>query len=127
MNCTAIRHGSTRYAYTAFGCRCPAAVAAMRVARKRHETSRGSRYQPTGRRAGWSNTNDPHVDPVAVARACLGDRGVRLTPAERTAAVARLSAGGWSIVRTAQQLGISDQAVLRHRAKLAAATERRAA
>lgn len=119
MNCTATRHGNI-YAYKSFGCRCDDTVAALRASRRRYDAKRGNRYQPTGRRSGWNNS----TDTVAVARACLGDRSVRLTPAERTAAVARLAAGGWSIVRTGQQLGLSDRAVLRHRAKAAAVVER---
>jgi hypothetical protein len=116
-DCTATRHG-TSYSFRNYGCRCPAAVAANR----RHK---GVNRPPrcTGRRTGWSNSHDPAIDTVAVARACLGDTAiaVRLTPAERTVAVAKLRALGWSIRATAVRLGLSDRAVQRHRAKLAAA------
>lgn len=56
-----------------------------------------------------------YVDPVAVERACLGDR-VRLRPIERRAAVHRLTASGASARSIAQLLGVTTRAVVRCRA-----------
>ncbi len=103
MTCTATRHGTTVHAYKK-GCRCPAAKAAKAAEDRRWP----SRRPPLG----------GHIDPVAVARACLGDRTIRLTPAERTAAVEHLTAKGRSRAWIAVQLGIAERTVARHRATI---------
>lgn len=81
---------------------------------------------------GWDDIDDPtehpvtgtalHVtrddqvlDQVAVARATTGDQ-VRLTVAERTAAIAILAARGCSDAQIAALLGCTDRTVQRHRA-----------
>ncbi len=103
MTCTATRHGTTVHYYKKWGCRCPAARAA-----KAAEAQRWPRPKP-------ARQPEP-VDPVAVARACLGDRTIHLTPTERGAAIARLTAKGRSQAWIADQLGISRRTVVRHRA-----------
>ena len=63
-----------------------------------------------------SFSRDPHIDPVAVERACHGDR-VRLTIEELTVAVVKLTAAGMPAFTIAERLRISDRAVTRHRAR----------
>ena len=101
--CTATRHAGTAYAYR-HGCRCPAAKAAKAAEHRR-----------------WPRTTKT-VDVVAVNRACLGDRHVRLSPAERAVAVHHLTAKGRSRRWIADQLGISPRTVARHRANPRTAT-----
>lgn len=107
--CTAGIHG-TLYAYRAHRCRCPAARGAKAAEHQRALQRHGPRPQS-------SQSAAADVDPVAVARACLGDRTIRLTPAERAAAVQRLTAKGRSRAWIAAQLGIHRRTVARHRAQ----------
>lgn len=106
--CAAERHG-TRRAYTHYGCRCPEAIDAMR--------SRYAARRPGGTRTG-PRSRDPHADPVAVARAVMGDRTVYLTVLELGLAIAELGRRGYSAKVTATRLGVSDRTVTRHRAGL---------
>lgn len=103
--CTAQRHGGTVHFYKKHGCRCPAARAA-----KAAESQRWPRPKP--------EPQPPIVDPVAVARACLGDRTIRLTPGERATAIGRLTDRGRSQRWIADQLGIHTRTVARHRANI---------
>ncbi len=57
-----------------------------------------------------------YVDPVAVERACWGDR-VYLRPKERTAAAQRLTARGLSAQQIADMLGVSSRTIRRCRAR----------
>ncbi len=98
MTCTAPLH-NTLHAYKKWRCRCPKARAAKAAADRRWPS------RPPAR----------HIDPVAVARACLGDRSIHLTPTERGAAIRRLTAKGRSQAWIADQLGISTRTVARHR------------
>jgi hypothetical protein len=62
------------------------------------------------------------VDEVAVERACRGE-SVRLTPAERRAAFARLLAEGMTPTQAGERLGMSGSAVSAVLAELAALAE----
>ncbi len=95
---------NTLWAYRKHRCRCPAARAAKAAEhqRRRHRTAPPPRTTPT-------------VDPVAVARACLGDRTIRLIPAEREQAIQALTAKGRSARWIAVQLGCATRTVVRHR------------
>lgn len=63
--------------------------------------------------------NHPGLDPVAVNEACAGRLPAKhLTGDERTEAVCRLTAAGWSIPRIASQLQLTERAVSRNRRKL---------
>lgn len=69
---------------------------------------------------GYNPTIAPQpVDDAAVLRATWGDP-VELNPAERTEAVARLSARGMSTAEIARTLRVTTRTVTRHRAKVAA-------
>ena len=57
---------------------------------------------------------DPHVDPIAVERACHGDR-VRLTIAERAEVVRILTGRRLSARAIGQRIGISARTVQRYR------------
>lgn len=105
MTCPAPRHNST-YAYDRFGCRCPEAVE-----RRRHAWR--VRYRPKG----MFRYPKLHggVDPMAVERACAGDRQVQLTKAEMHAAVDELSRLGKSAAQIAIRLGVSPRTVQRYR------------
>lgn len=108
--CTATRHGTTYHAYRQHRCRCPAAIADMRTEWRRQKDPNRQRR--------WTNGAD--VDNIAVARATHGDRSIRLTAAERAAAVHRLTNQRRSQRWIADQLGISTRTVVRHRTRTAA-------
>jgi DNA-binding NarL/FixJ family response regulator len=57
------------------------------------------------------------IDEVAVERAAKGER-IRLTPAERQAAVAHLTRWGYSAAEIAERLGVTARTVERIRARL---------
>lgn len=105
MTCAAVRHNTT-YAYDRFGCRCPEAVE-----RRRHAWR--VRYRPKGTFR-YPRINGG-VDPMAVERACGGDRDIRLTVAEMRAVIAQLSRQGRSAAQIAIRLGISPRTVQRYR------------
>lgn len=107
-NCTATFHNTFR-AFNA-GCRCPRISDVMSaVNRRRSAARRGIGRGPATRRS-----RDPHVDPIAVERACHGDP-VPLTVRERGLAIERLRQQGLSIVETAVRLHVAPRTVSRHR------------
>lgn len=110
QRCGATRHG-TEAAYKQHGCRCPELVERLRQAWRR-QPARLQRN--SGRSRGWRNGTD--VDPVAVLRAMLGDRQVPLNTAERAEAIERLTTRNWTANQIADQLGVSQRTVIRHRA-----------
>jgi hypothetical protein len=67
------------------------------------------------------------VDPAAVVRACGGDTRLRLTRAETTECVRRLTQQGLSAQQVADRLGITGRQVTRHRAVDRAARQQAAA
>lgn len=99
MTCKATRHGDTIHYYKDHGCRCPGARAAKAAESRR-----------------WPRPpKDRSPDQAAIARACLGDRTIRLTAVERGEAIRRLTARGHSQAWIAEHLGISRRTVVRHR------------
>lgn len=117
--CTAVRHGTER-AYRDHKCRCPEAIAMMRARwADRNQKRRGRRVRrpagapPSGWR-GWTLNPDDY-DHVAVLRAVLGDRRIRLAPAEKVEVVERLTARGWSAQQVAEHMGCSGRTVVRWR------------
>lgn len=57
----------------------------------------------------------PAHDEIAIQRALEGDRGVRLTKAEFTEAVARGTRRGMSAQQIADRLGVTDRTIVRRR------------
>jgi DNA-binding NarL/FixJ family response regulator len=110
VTCPALLHGSI-YAYVRYGCRCPDAVDTIRAAwrqnSRRHAPGKGRQGR---RRKGF--------DPVAVERACGGDRQLPLSTAELTAAVAKLTRLGNSAEQIAVRLGVTSRTVQRHRGRV---------
>lgn len=104
-NCPARRHGTVND-YRRYGCRCPAARELMRA-----------RWRAGRLRRRTTAPAEPFVDEIAVERACAGDP-VRLTRAERRAAVAALDRYGYTARVIGGRLGITMRAVQRHRLAL---------
>jgi DNA-binding NarL/FixJ family response regulator len=93
MTCDAERHGTYHF-YRHYGCRCPAAI-----------SDRARLMQGVG------------SDPAAVQRALAGDR-VRLGPADRRQAVAKLDGTGASAREIAERLRLSSRTIVRIRGRL---------
>ena len=55
------------------------------------------------------------VDEIAVERACRGDRAVTLNRAEMIAAVAYLTAHGYSAREIGERLGVTSRTACRYR------------
>lgn len=106
--CTGTRHGTVN-AYRRHSCRCPDTI----------DLTRAYWRNRTRRRA---QTRTPYVDPIAVERACAGDR-VRLTRAERRTAVATLHGRGLTARTISTRLGITPRSVQRHRLALRQPTQ----
>lgn len=126
--CTAARHGTGR-AYRNAKCRCPEVVEAMRAQwrrrnRRRQTTPRVGKPPPSGRR-GYITDPDEY-DHAAVLRTILGDKTLRLAPAERAEVAARLTARGWTAREIAAHVGCTERTVVRWRALAARATGRAA-
>ncbi len=111
--CPAPWHRS-QYAYAKHRCRCPAAVTATRRMWRRRSRQLTSPCTRPAARHGWG------VDPVAVDRACDGDRLMArsLTDDELTVAVDRLTRHGLSAAQIAARLGVHPRTVQRHRQRL---------
>lgn len=109
--CTATRHGTER-AYRDHKCRCPGTLDLMCA-----RWAERNRHRRTQRRHNY--------DHVAVLRAILGDRTLRLTVRERGEAVRQLTQRAWTARRIAEHLGCSVRTVenwrARHRARSAVA------
>lgn len=101
----ALVHG-TRSAYRRGGCRCADAIEAVR--------RNWARRSPQGTLLRAPKSRDPHIDEIAVARACLGDPVV-LTVPERGAAVERLTRQGMPARLIAERLGMTARNVHRYR------------
>jgi WhiB family redox-sensing transcriptional regulator len=101
----------------------PAAPAVALVAQDAPErdTGRVPAAATSGGRAGWSRstaraTRPAEVDRVAVERVCAGEPpSGRLTVAERTAAVSRLTGSGLSARQVSARIGVSTRTVVRAR------------
>ena len=105
-DCKAIRHCSAR-AYTAWGCECPEAYAALQAKYRRRVKQGGlSRSLPRPRHR--------DIDEVAVERAMKGEP-VPLTVPERGVVVDRLTRKGLSCKEIAKRLGIAERSVTRYR------------
>jgi len=103
--CDAARH-NTISAYRRQGCRCPAAVAAIRaywIGRRRGQPTATTRL-----------SRDPFVDEVAVERALAGDP-VTLTIRERIAAAKRGTKRGLSAAQIGELVGVTGRTVVRYR------------
>ncbi|MBM0203241.1 hypothetical protein JNW90_09055 [Micromonospora sp. STR1s_5] len=110
--CTASRHG-TWYALARYGCKCPEAAEDNRLRTRRKNQCkpyiRGRVSNMAGARTG--------LDPIAVERAVGGDRALRLTAAERRAAIDQLDALGLTATEVAVRLGTTVRTVQRQRAR----------
>lgn len=119
--CTALWH-RTWYALRHYGCVCPEAYEDHR---RRVRRSNANRPYIRGRAANLCGSRRG-VDPVAVERAAGGDRALRLTVAERRAAIDLLDAQGFTAADVAARLGITVRTVQRQRTRrrqLATTTE----
>lgn len=102
--CKATTHGS-RHAYRS-GCRCPSSMEAVAAYYRRRN--------PKGQLLRSPRDRSPHVDEIAVARACHGEP-VELTVAERGEAIRRLSRQGLPAREIALRLRMNPRTVQRHR------------
>jgi DNA-binding NarL/FixJ family response regulator len=101
--------GRTVYICTIPSCHCPAATSTP--------TRRSQRRYIPGRITNRAGSRTEPVDEIAIDRAVSGDTSIRLIPAERAAAVARLDRRGWSAARIAEHLGCTQRTVTRWRAR----------
>jgi len=101
-NCTARRHG-TKSAYEKCRCRCPDARAARNAYLRAYRA-----------RMSYDALNVQ----AALTRTRFGDPPPLLRTRERHAVVGILTTDGWSAIRIAKALGLSQRTVVRHRAAL---------
>lgn len=107
MTCTARIH-DTLWAYSKYGCRCPAAREANRLDRERRRV-RSQHIHRKGPASGY-------VDQVAVQR-CLNEQFGRGERHELHTAIGRLEAEQLTTRVIASRLGITERTVTRYRAR----------
>ncbi len=117
--CTATKHGTER-AHRYHHCRCPEVVAMMHARWAERHRRKMDRRQPAVRRGpmrGWLKGSRSY-DHVAVLRAVLGDKTIRLSGPEKLDVARRLGDRGWTARRIAEHVGVSRRTVERWRSHL---------